>query len=138
MIIATGGFDARFESRAAEPTQPIFFCSSSWGWQSDASLCIDGQKQHTHSTLRQETPSTQKNGVGAGKQALAGNFEVRGGREGLEAYGRGDRLQLLLDTDAHSLRFGCNGHCGSSVYDAVFECDALSLQHNITSTFTRA
>ena len=88
----------------------IFSCSSSWGWQSDASLSIDGQKHDTHTTLRQETTSTHKNGLGAGTEARVGNSDVHGGREGLEAYGRGDRLQLLLDTDAHTLRFGCNGH----------------------------
>ena len=30
---------------------------------------------------------------------------------GLEAYGRGDKLQLLLDTDKQTLRFGLNGTC---------------------------
>ena len=59
----------------------LFACSSAWGWRSDGTLWIDGEKQELK----------DRSGVG------------------LEPFGRGDTIQLVLDTDAGTLRFGRNG-----------------------------
>jgi len=54
----------------------LFASSSAWGWRSDGSLWIDGEKM---------------------KQDKTGS--------GLEPFGRGDKIQLVLDTDAGTLRW---------------------------------
>lgn len=52
----------------------LFACPSAWGWRSDGSLWIDGEK-------------------------------MKEDKIGLEPFGRGDKIQLVLDTDAGTLRW---------------------------------